>query len=151
MDARFVVDIEATVDTVFYWAVQPEAVLQWLEHLTEYEFTNEGDEWVGTTVRQVWDNDKDSELLGTITEFEEHKRFAIALEGPKFSVTVAYTFEDLGEKTRLTQETEFKYKGMTKVLEKTMASKVKNSYDNQNKSNLLRLMDLCENDTDEEH
>ena len=146
METRFVIEIEASVETVFYWVVQPEAVLQWLDHLTAYEFTNEGDEWVGTTVHQVWDDDEDSALTGTITAFEEHKHFTIELEGGKFTVTVDYQFEDMGEKTRLTQETEFTYKGMTKVIEKTMGAKVKQSYEAQAKSNFARLMDLCEAD-----
>ena len=146
MEARFTVEIEAPVETVFYWAVQPEAVMQWLEHLTEYEFLNEGDEWVGTKVRQIWDDDEDSELLGEIKEFEELIRFAIELEGKKFKVSVGYDFEDLDGRTRLSQHTRFDYKGMTKLTAKTMGSKVQASYENQAKSNLLRLIELAEAD-----
>lgn len=146
MEAQFTVEIEASVETVFYWAVQPEAVMQWLEHLTEYEFLNEGDDWVGTKVRQIWDDDEDSELLGEIKEFEELKRFAIELEGKKFKVAVAYDFEDLDGRTRMTQHTKFTYKGITKLTAKTMGSKVQTSYEMQAKSNLLRLIELAEED-----
>lgn len=146
METRIIVEIEAPVETAFFWAVQPEAVMQWLEHLTEYEFLNEGDEWVGTKIRQVWDGDEDSELLGEITEFEELERFAIKLEGKKFSVSVAYDFEDQGDTTRLTQETKFTYKGMTKLTAATMGSKVQKSYEDQAKMNLLRLLELAEDD-----
>ena len=146
METRIIVEIEASVETVFYWAVQPEAVMQWLEHLTEYEFLNEGDDWVGTKVRQIWDDDEDSELLGEITEFEELKRFAIKLDGKKFTVSVSYDFEDKGNVTRLTQETKFVYKGMTKLTAATMGSKVQKSYEDQAKMNLLRLLELAEED-----
>lgn len=146
METRFVIEINADVETVFYWVVQPEAVLQWLGHLTAYEFTNDGDDWVGTTVRQVWDDDEENALTGTITAFDEHKHFRIELEGAKFSVSVDYTFEANDGKTLLAQETEFTYKGMTKVLEKTMGSRAKKSYEEQAKSNFARLIDLCESD-----
>ena len=59
---------------------------------------------VGSTFRCVTQNQGNKmEFAGTVTKWERPTLSAIHLEGQMFDIDALYTFEDLGDRTRVTQ------------------------------------------------
>ena len=73
---------------------------------------------VGSTFRCVTeDHGCKMEFAGTVTKWEPPALSAIHLEGQQFDIDALYTFEDLGERTRVTQISVVKPKTMvTKIM-----------------------------------
>jgi uncharacterized protein YndB with AHSA1/START domain len=151
MNTKLTIEIDAPVFTVFRWVVHPTCVVQWLNHLSNFEILNDDDPGVGAKFIQSWDDDGDnSSISGTITEFIKDERYCIHLDGKGFQVDVEYRFKDIDGRTRLMQKTTFDYKGIMKMIEKVVGGKIRRSYEDEAKRNLARLMDLCEEDAAKE-
>ena len=149
MNTKLTVEIEASVETVFHWVVDPECVVQWLNHLADFDFLDDASAGVGAKFLQSWDDDGDnSQISGTITEYIENERYCIHLIGKGFQVDVEYRFKDIEGRTRLMQKTTFDYKGIMKMIEKVVGGKIRRSYEDEAKRNLARLMELCENEVE---
>ena len=145
MFTKLTVEIDAAPEMVFRCVVEPEYVVQWLSHLSDFEFLNDAEPKVGVKFRQEWDDDGDnSEITGVITEYIQDERYCIHLNGKGFQVDVEYRFKDIDGRTRLMQETNFDYKGIMKMIEKVVGGKIRRSYEDEAKRNLAKLMDLCE-------
>ena len=148
MNTKLTVEIDAPTEVVFRWVVQPECVVQWLNHLSNFEFLNDAEPGVGAKFLQTWDDDGDnSEIGGTVSEYIENERYVIHLIGKGFQVDVEYRFKDIEGRTRLLQKTTFDYKGIMKMIEKVVGGKIRRSYEDEAKRNLGKLIDLCEADT----
>lgn len=145
MNTKLTIEIDATPDVVFRWVVNPECVVQWLNHLSNFEFLNDAEPDAGVKFVQTWDDDGDnSEIGGTVTEYSPNERYCIHLDGKGFQVKVEYRFKDIDGRTRVTQKTSFDYKGIMKMIEKVVGGKIRRSYEDEAKRNLAKLMDLCE-------
>ncbi|HIA47755.1 MAG TPA: hypothetical protein EYN96_07255 [Candidatus Hydrogenedentes bacterium] len=145
MFTKLTVEIDATPETVFRWVVDPERVVLWLNHLSKFEILNDSEPKVGAKFRQAWDDEGDnSEILGSITKYIQDERYCIHLDGKGFQVDVEYRFKDIDGRTRLTQKTNFDYKGIMKMIEKVVGGKIRRSYEDEAKRNLAKLIDLCE-------
>ncbi len=93
-------------------------VAQW--SLTVIEDTileSKNDGGVGTTFRCVTEeNGRRMEFHGLVTRHDRPRLTACRLTGQYFDIDVEYLFEDLGAKTKLTQNSEVHGKGFTKVM-----------------------------------
>jgi len=116
MKNTYHIDIEASPDRVFYWLDDSKRVMEWAKGVVENEDLERTEERVGSTFRQVFEeNGRKMEFQGRCTAYEANKRLGVFLDGLMFDLDVDYELEDLGGKTRLTQTSEVKWKGMMKL------------------------------------
>ena len=145
MEAKLTVEIGAAPEVVFDWVTKPECVIQWLNHLSQFEFLDDAEPCVNARFKQTWDDEgENSEIIGTIVDYVPSERYAIHLDAKGFQVDVAYRFTKVDKGTQLTQKTTFDYKGIMKMIEKVVGGKIRRSYEDEAKRNLAKLMDLCE-------
>ena len=142
------VEIVAPVERVFRWIDEPDCVLQWLTHLSEYERSDETEVKVGTRLRQVWlDNGRRTEFEGQITAYSPYSELGIKLSTKKLNIQVDYTLRDVGGKTHLTQTTLMQYSGLLRLIDSIAGRSLQKSYLNELKRNFARLVDLCESES----
>ncbi len=130
---------------VFHWLDDPQRVMQWIEGVVENENIDETEEKVGTTFRQVFEeNGKRMNFSGVVTAWEQDRRMAIAMEGDFFDMQVDYELEPTQSGTRMTQTTTFQFKGLWKVLGLLMLPLMKKSGTKKLLADWERLRVLCE-------
>ena len=98
-----------------------------------FDYTNKNvEEWSLTVVKDEVIEDKDGvgttflcvteekgrrmEFDGLVTVWEPPTKSAISLTGKRFDIDAQYRFEDLGGRTRVTQESDVTGKGFVKVV-----------------------------------
>ena len=97
------VEIDRPIDEVF--RLTNEHVAEWSIIVVEDELIEEKPEGVGTTFRTVTEeNGKRMEFQGVVTRYDPPRLNAIMLTGDSFDLDILYTFEDLGGRTRVTQQ-----------------------------------------------
>jgi uncharacterized protein YndB with AHSA1/START domain len=107
------IEIDAPPERVFAWFGSGEAVKRWLPSLVETEDLEIKADYVGSRFRHVYvEHGRRMEMRGEVTAYEPSRRYACALDGDAFALTVDYRFEPIGAgRTRLTQESETRFKG----------------------------------------
>ena len=135
--------ISAPDSRVFEAIVNPVLVMKWLNGLSDFRVTESTDKVIGSKFVQVWDEGKDTyELLGTITDYEKDKRYAISLCGKDISVTVDYTLNENGDTTQITQRTHVEYTGLIRILSILTRRFAENSYKKTLDENYQKLSEL---------
>ena len=115
MQQQASVDIDWPIDEVFEYTNSK--VAEWSQTVVEDEVIEEKPEGVGTTFRCLTeDHGQQMEFQGVITRYEPPKVSAIHLTGKAFDIDAEYVFEDLGGRTRVTQESTVTAKGMLRVV-----------------------------------
>ena len=135
--------ISASASRVFEAIVDPDMVMKWLGGLIEFRITKSQDNVIGSQFLQVWDEGNDTyELAGTITLYEEDKRYAIELTGKDISVKVDYSLEEDGDATRITQRTHVEYTGFIRILSIITRRFAEKSYKKTLDENYQKLTEL---------
>jgi hypothetical protein len=117
MHNTFHIEIEATPERVFYWLDDAERVMQWAKGVVENEDLVKTEAGVGSTFRQVFEeNGKKMDFTGECTAYDTNKRLRVYLKSKMFDLDVDYMLEDLGGRTRLTQESDVKWNGFMKLI-----------------------------------
>ena len=113
MKNRYSLEIDAPPQRVFAWLGDSERALQWVPNLVESEDLAVTENKIGSTFRHVYvERGRRMEMQGAVTAYERDRRFACELRGEMFDLTVNYALEDLGGRTRLTQESETRFRGL---------------------------------------
>ena len=108
------VEIDRPIHEVF--RLTNEHVAEWSIVVVEDEAIEKKPEGVGTTFRTVTEErGKRMEFQGLVTRWEPPNVSAIQLTGKMFDIEAEYTFEDLGGRTRVSQQSKVKAKGFFKV------------------------------------
>lgn len=108
------IEIDRPIDEVFRYT--NDKVAEWSLTVVEDEVI-EDKNGVGTTFRCVTeDRGRRMEFDGVITVWEPPTRSAISLKGRQFDIEAEYRFEDLGGRTRVTQESNVTGKGVVKIM-----------------------------------
>jgi len=142
-----IIEIDAAPEIVFSWLEVPEKLSQWLPNIQENEILEETPERVGSTWRQVYvENGRRMEMFGTTTAYEPNKRNSCEITGKLFDLNIDYFLEDLGGRTRLTQNSVIKMKGIFKLLSFFMGSSMKKSQDKQAEDSFATLKRLAEDE-----
>lgn len=103
--------IDRPIDEVFEYTNNN--VTEWSLIVLEEEVLEETPDRVGTTFRTVTeDHGRQMEFDGVTTKYDPPHVSAIHLEGSSFNIDAEYQFEDLGGKTRVTQRSSVKGKGL---------------------------------------
>jgi uncharacterized protein YndB with AHSA1/START domain len=119
---HFEIEIAATPAQVFHWLDDSERVMQWAENVTHNEDLTTTPEKVGSTFRQVYtENGRDMEFEGRCTAFEPDRKLAVFMTSKMFHLDVTYTLDDLGGRTRLTQDSQVHWQGLLKLFGPVMA------------------------------
>ena len=113
MKNRYSLEIDAPPQRVFAWLGDSERALQWVPNLVESEDLAVTENKIGSTFRHVYlERGRRMEMQGAVIAYERDRRFACELRGEMFDLTVNYALEDLGGRTRLTQESETRFRGL---------------------------------------
>ena len=145
MKTCYSVEIDAPPERVFYWLDNPHRVMQWLPNVVENENLVVTPNKVGSTFRQVYvENGRRIEMFGTVTAYEANRRLASEITGKQFDLSVDYRLEDLGGRTRLTQEAEPRFKGIFKIVGLLLMPLVKKAYEKQQDDCFATLKRLAE-------
>jgi len=108
------VEIDRPIEEVFEYTNNH--VAEWSITVVEDEVIEATPDGIGTTFRCVTeDHGKRMEFEGVVTRREPPTLSAIHMEGKPFDIDAEYAFEDLGGRTRVTQQSTVTPKGFLKV------------------------------------
>ena len=145
MKNRYSIEVEAPPQRVFYWLDSNERIMKWLPNIVENEDLNITENRVGSTFRQVYvENGRRMEMHGVVTAYEPNRRLACDIKGDAFDLQVDYRLEDLGGRTKLTQDSEVRFKGLFKIIGFLMAPLVKKASMKQLQETFANLKRLSE-------
>ena len=138
------VEIDRPIDEVYWLTV--DNVAEWSKIVVEDETLVQTPEMIGSTFRTVtFDRGQRMEFEGTITKFEPPKIHAVEMTGKMFDLEVEYLFEDLGSRTRVTQNSIVHPKGGMKIFFALLGWAMKKSSCDAIQKELEGLKRFCEN------
>lgn len=140
------VDINAPAEKVFYWLEDSQRCMQWLDGVVENEDLEIKEGVVGSTCRQVYEeNGKRMEGFGKTTEYEKNKRLRVWIDYKMFELDVLYTLEENNGVTTLTQTADTKFNGFfMKIMGWVMCKLMPNSGKKCLDKSFAKLKELCE-------
>lgn len=143
MKSELSVEIERPIAEVF--ELTNGNVAEWSITCVEDELLEEKPGMVGSTFRLVTeDRGRRMELRGVVMEYEAPTLNAITMEGDAFKIDARYLFEDLGGRTRVTQQTAVEGKGFTKVMLFLLGWAMRGSACKAQQKELASLKRYCE-------
>lgn len=143
MESTGSVEIDCPIEEVFEYTNNN--VAEWSIVVVEEETINETPEGVGTTFRVVTeDRGKRMEFDGVVTLHEPPTASSVEMVGQFFDIMADYTFEDLGGRTRVTQISTVRGKGLFKVVFFLTGWLMKKSSCDALEKELNQLKRLCE-------
>lgn len=108
------VEIDRPIHEVF--RLTNEDVAKWSIVVDESEPLDGTEKGVGTRFRSVTeDHGKRMEFQGIVTAYDPPYASAVKLTGDMFDIEAAYSFEDLGQRTKVTQFSTVTGKGFVKL------------------------------------
>ena len=111
MQHRGSVEIDRPIDEVFH--LTNENIADWSTIVVEDEPLDDGPTTVGSKFRTVTEeNGRRMEFQGVVTRYDPPHASAVYLTGDMFDIDAAYEFEDLAGRTRVTQISAVKGKGL---------------------------------------
>ena len=139
------IDIRNTPEVVFGWLENPEKAMEWMTSVSEGEILHETPDRVGTTFREVVEDESGSiEMHGFISGFEADKSIAFHLESRVNIVDVEYSVEKIDEETRLIYRANIKWKFPVNIISIFMGNKMRQGILAQLQDELSKLKELCE-------
>ena len=139
------IDIRNTPEVVFGWLENPEKAMEWMTSVSEGEILHETPDRVGTTFREVVEDESGSiEMHGFISGFEADKSIAFHLESRVNIVDVEYSVEKIDEETRLIYRANIKWKFPVNIISIFMGNKMRQGILAQLQDELNKLKELCE-------
>lgn len=139
------IDIQSTPEKVFYWIDDPDRAKEWMTSVTEGEILHETPERVGTTYREVIEeNGRKTEMHGVVTGFSKDKMISFHAEGKYNSVDIIFVLEKKGDLTQLTQQADLNFKSFTRFIMLFMWPVIKKKIMTQSQMEFTKLKALCE-------
>ena len=125
--------------------------MKWVPNVVENEDLEVTENKIGSTFRQVYlENGRRMEMSGTVTGYEANRRLTLEINGDAFDLFLDYRLEDLGGRTRLTQDSTVRFKGFLKIIGPIMTPFVKKSSMKQLEDSFATLKGLAESGPEEE-
>ena len=150
MKISFSIDINSPPITVFSWVENPEKAMKWMTSVARGEILHETPERVGTTFREVVEEDGNGvELQGMITDYKPDRLISFHLESRVNVVDVEYCVEAIQSGTRLTQNANVHWKFPVNVISIFMGVKMKQNISAQAQDEFKKLKELCESGVEE--
>ena len=143
MQSEISVEIDAPIEQVFDYALNN--TTEWSTLIVEDEAISETPEVVGSKFRIVTEEKgRRMEFDGEVTHYDAPNLSRIYLKNKMFDLDVEYRFEDLGGRTRLTQNSIVHPHGFVKVMMSLMGWAMKKSSCESNANELNRLKQKLE-------
>ena len=148
MKNSYSIEIEATPERVWYWLDDAERAMKWLPNIIENEDLEVTENKIGSTFRQVYlEHGRRMEMHGVVTEYEANRRLTCDISADSFDLHLDYRLEDLDGRTRLTQDSEVRFKGFFwKIMGTIMTPFIKGSSKKQLADCFATLKKLAEMD-----
>jgi uncharacterized protein YndB with AHSA1/START domain len=145
MKISFSIDIDRRPEDVFPWINNPEKAMIWMTSVSKTEVTHKTADMVGTTFREtVEENGRGTELTGVITNYRPNELIAFHLDGQYNVVDVEYRLVKVGNRTRLAQKAEIRFKSFLKVMGFIYRPVFRKKTMDQLKREFATLKELCE-------
>jgi hypothetical protein len=139
------IEIQATAAEVFYWLGDPNRAVKWMTSVSRTEIINQTPNTIGTTFRETVEEDgRGTEMRGVVVDFLANERMAFHLEGRFNTVDVAWTLEEEGGITCVSQIAVLRFKGVLSVLSLLFARRFKRKVEAQGQREMTELKRLCE-------
>ena len=141
------IDINSPPAKVFGWVEDPEKAVQWMTSVAKTELLHETPERVGTTFREVVEEDgKGMELQGAITDYKPDKLISFHLDSRVNMVDVEYRVEAIPNGTRLMQNANVRWKFPVNAISLFMGAQMKQNISAQAQKEFEKLRALCESE-----
>jgi uncharacterized protein YndB with AHSA1/START domain len=139
------IDIHATPEEVWYWLGDPERAKSWMTSVGRTEYIIRTPELIGSTFREyVQEDGCGTWMSGEIRAYVPNRDMAFHLEGDYNIVEVAFSLEESGGITRLTQTANMRFKGLLRLASLVSGRAIKGNIARQSLSELAALKALCE-------
>jgi len=139
------IDIEGSPEKVFAWIKDPERAREWMTSVSEGEMLTGDPNTVGSTFREVvHDQNGETELHGVVTGFEENQLISFHLSGKYNTVGVEFRVEKIGERTRVTQTADIRWRSFMKFMSIFLGRRIKKGITAQSQREFAMLKELCE-------
>jgi hypothetical protein len=134
------------MERVFSVLLDDTANKEWIPNLAEFEYLDQTDEKVGSTIREVYNKrGKEMEMHGVTTAHEPHHHHACEMSGNTFDLAVECNFTEQGTTTTLCQNTEITFHGLPpKIMVVILYRMMIRMSKKQNRDSLRKLKALCE-------
>lgn len=144
MQTQASVEIDAPIDLVFQ--LTNDDVSKWSIVVTEDETLEEVPGVVGTRFRSHTNNNgHEMDFEGIVTKYDPPTHSAVEMTGSHFDMDVGYFFEDLGQKTRVTQVSVVTPKGfLMSIVFKLFSAAMNKQSCNAAQKELDSLKSYCE-------
>ena len=147
MKISYNLDISGHAEEVFHWLDDPERARIWMSSVSSYELLSKPSGMVGTTFREIVEEDgRRTEMRGVIMGYMPNQSISFHLEGKFNAVDVEYRFEEVENRTRLTLDSDIRFKSLMRVLSIFIKPKIKKKVFKQLSAEFTVLKDLCERD-----
>jgi len=145
MKISHAIEIESSPEEVFYWIKNPERAREWMTSVSEGEMLSGTPNTVGSTFREVVrDQNGETELHGMVTGYEENEMISFHLSGEYNTVDVEFRLEKVGERTRVTQSADIRWRSFMKVMSIFLGQRIKKEITAQSQREFAKLKSLCE-------
>ena len=145
MKLTYTIQINCTVEKVWYWLGTPERAKEWQTSVSKTEILNETPDMIGTTFREtIEENGRSTEMRGIVKDYRENLLLAIHLDGDYNVVDVEWHLEEIGDRTRLTVYSDIRFKSFIRLLSIAMRPVFQRKIRSQLLAELTRLKELCE-------
>ena len=139
------IEIERSPEEVFTWIKDPERAKEWMTSVSEGEMLTGDPNTVGSTFREVVrDENGETEIHGVVTGFEENQMISFHLSGEYNTVDVEFHVKKVGNRTRVTQNADIRWRGFMKVMSIFLGGRIKKEIMAQSQSEFEKLKTLCE-------
>jgi len=139
------IDINSTPEDVWYWIGTPERALMWQASISKTEIVQATPDMIGTTFREtVEENGRGVEMRGVVTGYRENGLLAMHLDSKYHCVDVEYRLEEIGNRTRLTQDATIRFKSFMEALSILIGPAFKKKIADQSRREFATLKELCE-------
>ena len=145
MKLTFTIDIESSPEEVFYWIKDPERAREWMTGVSETEMLSGTPNTVGSTFREVVrDQNGETEMHGVVTGYQENESISFHLSGDYNTVDVEFRLEKIGERTRVIQNADIRWRSFMKVMSILLGQRIRKEITAQSQKEFAKLKDLCE-------
>jgi carbon monoxide dehydrogenase subunit G len=149
MKFSFEIEIDCSPEEVFYWLKDPEKAKNWMTSVSETEMLSGTPNTVGATFREVIeDANGKTEMRGMVTGYKENELISFHLSGQYNTVNVEFRLEKIGERTRVTQNAEVRFRSFMRILSIFLGPAFKRDITTQSQKEFAQLKLLCETKMD---
>jgi uncharacterized protein YndB with AHSA1/START domain len=143
------IEIDCSPEEVFSWLKDPGKAKEWMTSVSETEMLSGTPDTVGSTFREIIkDQNGQAEMQGVVTGYRENELISFHLSGQYNTVDVEFRLEKIGERTRVVQTADVRFRSFMKILSFFLGPALKREITAQSQKEFAQLKLLCETKMD---